>query len=91
MIDCSAKGLFDLMDSRVLPSVTDTELEIGFRKLKEVLDSKNIDYKSFIFELESKDIAIEDDDREVDEIRAAIFEDTKVAIPLMREEFIDRI
>ncbi len=80
------------MDSRVLPSVTETELEIGFRKLKEVLDSKKIDYKSFIFELESKDIALDhDDDREADEIRAAIFEDTKVAIPLMREEFIDRI
>jgi len=76
------------MDSRILPEVTDTELEIGFRKLKEIFDRKKIDYKAFIFELDSID---NDDDKDADEIRIAVLNDTKTALPLMREEFIERV
>jgi len=76
------------MDSRILPEVTETELEIGFRKLKEIFDEKNIDYKTFIFELDSID---NDDDKDADEIRIAVSKDTKMALPLMREEFIERV
>ena len=76
------------MDSRILPEVTETELEIGFRKLKEIFDEKKIDYKTFIFELDSID---NDDDKDADEIRIAVSKDTKMALPLMREEFIERV
>ena len=40
------------MNQDKLIEVSDTELKIGFRKMKKALDEKNEDYKVLIFELE---------------------------------------
>ena len=40
------------MNQDKLIDVSMTELEIGFRKMKNALDKKNMDYKVLIFDLE---------------------------------------
>ena len=57
LIDCTASGIFSLMDYTKLYEVSMTELEIGFRKIKEALDRRNRNYKVFIFEIEPSDLA----------------------------------
>ena len=86
IMDCSARGLFSLVDPRALIEVTETELEIGFRKLKEALDDKGVGYKFFIFEIEPS--SQDDDEKDAEELKVQMAEEARFAIPLMREEFI---
>ena len=70
--------------------VTQNELELGFRKLKEVFERKGVDFKKFIFEIEHVGENT-DDEKDPDEIRLSASEEAMFAIPLMREEFMQRI
>jgi len=72
-----------------------TDLEIGFRKMKEVLDRKDMDYKDLIFELNDEDEngkRLETDgDKDADEIRLEVSNEILRAIPLMKEEFVEKL
>ena len=72
--------------------VSEAELELGFRKMKEILDSRNMDYRVLIFDID-KDLVNDDDlmDKDPDDIKVAFSKETLEAIPLMKEEFIDKI
>ena len=41
-----------MLEKTKLINVTMADLEIGFRKMKEVLDQKNMDYKVLIFDVD---------------------------------------
>ena len=70
LIDCSPNSLFQLMDARQLAEVTQIELELGFRKMKEAFDRGNIDYKNYIFEIEASEE--NDDMHDADDVRLAL-------------------
>ena len=67
-----------------------TELEIGFRRLKEVLDQRNMDYKVLIFDIDSQN---QDDEpeKEADEIRQGLSIESLSARPLLKRDFINRV
>ena len=65
-------------------------MELGFRRLKQALDEKGVGFKNYIFEID-QERGSEDDIKDANEIRLEIFNETRQAIPLMREEFIQRI
>ena len=75
------------------------ELKLGFQKIKEVLDQKNKNYKVIIFGIRpskkggSPAPAVEEDeeDKDGDEIRLALTSETLSAMPLMKEEFIEKV
>ena len=91
LINCSPASLFQHLDPRKLFEITQSELELGFRKLKEIFEQKDINYKKYIFEMDSGDsaaLALEEDPNEV---RLSLSQEAMLAIPLMREEFIERV
>ena len=53
LLESSPKEIFQMMDKDLLYDVSMTELEIGFRKMQEILDRKNMDYKVLIFEMDT--------------------------------------
>lgn len=63
--------------------------------MKEALDKKNENYKVLIFELEEDDadrvIDKNEEDKDADDIRYEASEETLRAIPMMKEEFIDKL
>ena len=87
LFDCSASSIFNLMDARKLSEVTQVELELGFRKLKEAFERESIDYKTYIFEVDTNE-EVKEEEQDADDVRLALSEDSMAAIPLMREEFI---
>ena len=54
-----------------------------------MFDREKINYKDFIFEIE--DIDENEDDKDADDVRLALSQESMTAIPLMREEFITRV
>jgi len=91
-IDSSPSGLFRMVDANKLVDISMIELEIGFRKMKEILDRKNMDYKVLIFDVESDQFSPEEEeDKYPDEIRLAMADESLKAIPLMKEEFIHKV
>ena len=58
------------MDARKIAEVTQIELELGFRKMKEAFDRENIEYKSYIFEVEENEE--NDDMHDADDVRLAL-------------------
>jgi len=73
-----------------LNEASQTELEIGFRRLKEVLDQRNMDYKVLIFDIDSQN---QDDEpeKEADEIRQGLSIESLSARPLLKRDFINRV
>ena len=72
------------------------ELKAGFQKMKKALDKKKENYKILIFELEEEDdtdrvINKNEEDKDADDIRFEASEETLRAIPMMKEEFIDKL
>ena len=53
LIDTSPSGLFKLVDQNSLVVVSETDLEIGFRQLKETLAQRNMNYKVLLFDIDS--------------------------------------
>ena len=101
LLESSPKEIFQMMDKDLLYDVSMTELEIGFRKMQEILDRKNMDYKVLIFEMDTTNanedasstsqLNAYDADKDSHEVRIEIAKETIDAIPLMREEFVERI
>ena len=51
MIQSTAEQIFALIGDQELIEVTETQLEIGLRTLKQKLDEDNLDYRSELFDL----------------------------------------
>ena len=79
-----------MVDQTKLEEVSSTELEIGFRKMKEILDQKNMDYKVLIFNVDSKK-SEDEQDKDADDIRFALSEETLSTVPLHKDDFSQKI
>jgi hypothetical protein len=91
-IDSSPGGLFRMVDATKIADISMIELEIGFRKMKEVLDRKNLDYKVLIFDIKTDQFTPEEEeDKDPDEIRNIMAYESLKSIPLMKEEFIHKV
>jgi hypothetical protein len=92
VIDSSPAGLFSMVDVHKLVDISMIELEIGFRKMKDKLEEMNMDYKRLIFELESVECTPEEEEnKDPEEIRRDMADESLKAIPLMKEEFIYKV
>ena len=93
LFDTSARGLFLMMNHEKLFETSMAELEIGFRQMKEKLDAKNMDFRVLIFEIDSDALESDDefDDKDSNQIKLGMSAETLAAIPLMKEEFVERI
>ena len=85
-----------MMDPTYLIDVSLHELEQGFRKMKEILDEKNMDYKVLIFDIDTTmtldpHSTVADEDKDADEIRQEMSEENLRTIPLMKEEFVEKV
>ena len=81
------------MDHKKLFETSEAELEIGFRQMKEILDKKNMDYRVLIFEI-NEDVLEEGDDfedKDSKEIKLELSAEVLASIPLMKEEFVERV
>ena len=80
-----------LIDQTKVYEVSDAELELAFRRMKEILDEKNMDYRVLIFDIETDAENENELDRDPEQIKLSVSKETLEAIPLMKEEFIDKI
>ena len=71
VFDCSTGSIFNLMDARKLSEITQVELELGFRKLKKAFERERIDYKTYIFEIDTIE-EIKEDEQDADDVRLAL-------------------
>lgn len=72
LLDSSANGIFKLLNKELLIDVSMTDLQRGFKKMKQALDRKNENYKVLIFELDEDDLAAEleqEAEKDADEVR----------------------
>ena len=60
MIQSTAEQIFALIGNQELIEVTETQLEIGLRTLKQKLDEDNLDYRSEIFGLSPANKELDD-------------------------------
>ena len=80
-----------MVDQASLIEVSETELEIGFRKLKQTLDQRNMDYKMLLFDIDTPLNQDEEPEKEADEIRLGLSTESLAAKPLLKADFIDRL
>ena len=83
MIQSTVEQIFALIGNQKLIEVTETQLEIGFRTLKQKLDENNIDYRSEIFGLSPVN-------KELDDFNQ-FAQDAQQAQTINREKFISKI
>lgn len=82
-----------MIDPTKLIEVSMLELEVGFRKMKEKLDKLNVDYKVLLFEIDTENeySQEEDGDRDAEDVKKILAEQSISAIPLMKEEFTHKV
>ena len=87
-----------MLDQSKLYDVSMTELKQGFQKIKEALDKRNKSYKVVLFGIKpttkkSTSLSSLNADAEGDpeEVRLALTTETLSAMPLMKEEFVEKV
>ena len=80
-----------MVDQTGLIEVSANELEIGFRKLKQTLDQKNMDYKVLLFDIDTPSNQDDEVEKEANEIRMGLSAESLAAKPLLKADFIERL
>ena len=91
LIDTTPSGLFSMVNQAGLIEVSANELEIGFRKLKQTLDQRNMDYKVLLFDIDTPSNQEDEVEKEANEIRLGLSAESLAAKPLLKADFIERL
>ena len=93
LLDITPGGLFGILDKEKLYDVSMLDLKLGFQKIKEALDKRNKSYKVILFGIKppKKPTSQAEDDEDADDVRLALSSETLSAMPLMKEEFIEKV